>query len=56
MQTGLEDQLGLYQTRLPIFTRSVKGRFRRFKTSVLVLAYAVYFLMPWLPWSLPSQP
>jgi len=58
MQTGLEDQLGLYQTRIPIFTRSVKGRFRRFKTSVLVLAYAVYFLLPWLPWSrldAPSQ-
>ena len=58
MQTGLEDQLGLYQKRIPIFTRSVKGRFRRFKTSVLVLAYAVYFLLPWLPWSrldAPSQ-
>ncbi|MBV5325354.1 MAG: 4Fe-4S binding protein, partial [Rhodospirillaceae bacterium] len=49
MQTGLEDQLGLYQKRIPIFTRSVKGRFRRFKTSVLVLAYAIYFLLPWLP-------
>ena len=51
MQTGVEDQLGLYQKRIPIFTRSVKGRFRRFKTSVLVLAYAIYFLLPWLPWS-----
>lgn len=56
MQTGLEDQLGLYQKRIPIFTRSVKGRFRRFKTSVLVLAYAIYFLLPWLPWSRPDAP
>ncbi len=56
MQTGLEDQLGLYQKRIPIFTRSVKGRFRRFKTSVLVLAYAVYFLLPWLPWSRLDAP
>lgn len=56
MQTGLEEQLGLYQKRIPIFTRSVKGRFRRFKTSVLVLAYAIYFLLPWLPWSRLDAP
>ena len=58
MQQGLEDQVALYQKRIPIFTRSVKGAFRRFKTSVLVLAYAIYFLLPWLPWSrldAPSQ-
>lgn len=56
MQTGLEDQLGLYQKRIPIFTRSVKGNFRRFKTSVLVLAYAIFFLLPWLPWSRLDAP
>ena len=56
MQTGLEDQLGLYQKRIPVFTRSVKGKFRRFKTSVLVLAYAIYFLLPWLPWSRLDAP
>lgn len=56
MQTDLADQSGLYQKRIPIFTRSVKGRFRRFKTSVLVLAYAIYFLLPWLPWSRLDAP
>jgi len=56
MQTGLEEQLGLYQKRIPIFTRSVKGRFRRFKTSVLVLAYAIYFLLPWMPWARHDAP
>ena len=56
MQTGLEDQIGLYQKRIPIFTRSVKGRFRRFKTSVLVLAYAIYFVLPWVPWSRLDAP
>ncbi len=56
MQTGLDDQPGLYQKRIPIFTRSVKGPFRRFKTSVLVLAYAIYFLLPWLPWSRLDAP
>ncbi|MDO9468526.1 MAG: FixG Ig-like domain-containing protein [Thiobacillus sp.] len=56
MQTGLEDQLGLYQKRIPIVTRSVTGRFRRFKTSVLALANAIYFLLPWLPWSRLDAP
>lgn len=56
MQTGLEEQLGLYQKRIPIFTRSVKGRFRRFKSSVLLLAFAIYFLLPWLPWSRVDAP
>lgn len=56
MQSGLEDQLGLYQKRIPIFTRSVKGPFRRFKTSVLVLAYAIYFVLPWIPWARLDAP
>ncbi|HSH73206.1 MAG TPA: cytochrome c oxidase accessory protein CcoG [Methylophilaceae bacterium] len=40
----------LHHKHIPIFTRSVKGRFRNFKTAVMVLAYSVYFLLPWLPW------
>ncbi len=56
MQTGLEEQLGLYQKRIPIFTRSVSGRFRRFKTSILALAYAIYFLLPWMPWARHDAP
>lgn len=40
----------LYQKRIPIFTRSVKGKFRTFKTAMLLLAYSVYFGLPWLPW------
>ncbi|MEE9302877.1 MAG: cytochrome c oxidase accessory protein CcoG [Thiotrichaceae bacterium] len=36
-----------------IHPRSVKGIFRSFKTSVLVAAYAVFFLLPWVPWSRP---
>lgn len=43
----------LYQKRVPIFTRSVKGRFRSFKTAILILAYTVFFGLPWLPWSRP---
>jgi len=36
-----------------IHPRSVKGRFRSFKTVVLYLAYLVYFALPWIPWSRP---
>jgi cytochrome c oxidase accessory protein FixG len=56
MQVGLEEQVAPLQGRIPVFTRSVKGAFRRFKSGVLVLAYAVYFLLPWLPWQRPDAP
>lgn len=46
-----ENEPLLYKKRIPIYTRTVKGNFRTFKTGVLLLAYAVYFLLPWLPWS-----
>lgn len=41
----------LFQERIEIFPRSVKGRYRTIKNSILVLAYSVYFLLPWLRWS-----
>ena len=40
----------LYAKRIPIVPRSVKGPFRNFKTIVMLLGYAVYFALPWLPW------
>lgn len=46
----MSDHSPLYQKHIPIYTRSVKGKFRNFKTSVLLLAFSVYFLLPWLPW------
>ena len=51
-----EETSPLYQKRIPIYPRSVKGRFRTFKTSMLVLAYTVYFLLPWLRWERPNAP
>ncbi|MEE9445835.1 MAG: cytochrome c oxidase accessory protein CcoG [Cocleimonas sp.] len=36
-----------------IHPRSVKGRFRSFKSITLYLAYAVFFALPWIPWSRP---
>lgn len=49
-------EIQLYQKRIPIVTRSVKGNFRNFKTFVLVLAYTIYFGLPWLPWARPDAP
>lgn len=46
----------LYQKRIPIFPRSVKGRYRTIKFLILFIAYAVYFLLPWLPWSRADGP
>ncbi|MDH5394263.1 MAG: cytochrome c oxidase accessory protein CcoG [Gammaproteobacteria bacterium] len=39
-----------------VFVRSVKGSFRNFKTAMLLLAYSVYFLLPWLRWDRISGP
>lgn len=49
-----ETETPLYQKRIPIFVRSVEGKFRNFKTAVLVLAYTVYFCLPWLQWERAS--
>ncbi len=45
-----------YQSRIPIYPRSVKGRFRNIKYAVLALAYGIYFLLPWLRWERDSGP
>lgn len=49
-----EQEIHLYQKREPIFTRTVKGRFRSLKTGILLLAYTVFFALPWIPWERPS--
>ncbi|HQR50247.1 MAG TPA: cytochrome c oxidase accessory protein CcoG [Methylophilaceae bacterium] len=57
MSTSTEDtdnEAPMYQKRIPIHTRTVKGKFRNLKTGILLLAYAVYFILPWLPWARPS--
>ena len=46
----------LYFKRIPVITRSVRGPFRRFKTALLWLGFAVYFILPWIPWSRPDSP
>mgnify|MGYP000444019445 CR=1 FL=1 len=42
--------------RVPVFPRSVKGYYRNLKTAILLLAYGVYFLLPWIPWQRGQGP
>lgn len=49
-------QPAMYAPKPTIIPRSVKGRFRNLKWTVLVLAYSVYFLLPWLRWERESGP
>ncbi|MDQ2694207.1 MAG: cytochrome c oxidase accessory protein CcoG, partial [Pseudomonadota bacterium] len=51
-----EAELPLYQERIPIYPRSVKGRYRNLKYAVLALAYGVYFLLPWVRWERANAP
>lgn len=51
-----EDVDVLYQRRIPVYPRSVKGRSRTVKYGVLILAYGVYFLLPWLRWERANAP
>ena len=46
-----EQSIEYYAKRTAVVPRSVHGPFRRFKSAVLWLAFAIYFLLPWLPWS-----
>lgn len=46
----------LYFKRVPVIPRSIKGPFRRFKSALLLLGFAVYFLLPWLPWARNDAP
>lgn len=46
----------LYAPRQSIFPRSVQGPFRSLKWAVLLFAYGIYFLLPWLRWERESGP
>lgn len=49
-------ELQLYAKRAAVTPRSIKGAFRTFKTSVLLLGFAVYFGLPWIPWPRTDGP
>src|SRR5689334_398025 len=49
----------LYATRVKVYPRAVKGRWRRLKWTALGLLLGIYYLVPWLRWhrgpDAPSQ-
>lgn len=45
-----------FEARVAIFPRTVKGVYRNIKTGILILAYVVYFLLPWLRWERINGP
>jgi len=49
-----QEQIVLFEERIPIYPRSVQGRFRRLKWAILALAYGVYFILPWIRWQRES--
>ncbi len=44
------------QQRIAIYPRSVKGFYRKVKSAIVILAYSVYFLLPWLRWERENGP
>lgn len=46
----------LYEPKPTIIPRSVQGAFRKLKWAILLLAYGVYFFVPWLRWSREAGP
>jgi cytochrome c oxidase accessory protein FixG len=52
----MSEQTAYVDKRIPVFPRSVKGTFRNLKTSILFLAYGVYFILPWIPWDRDTGP
>ncbi len=43
-------ELPLYVTRLKVYPKAVRGRWRTVKWAVLVLLLGIYYLVPWLRW------
>ncbi|MFA9459342.1 cytochrome c oxidase accessory protein CcoG [Thiohalorhabdus methylotrophus] len=45
-----EQTEGLYAAHEKVYPQAVRGFFRRMKTTILLVAYAVYFLLPYVRW------
>jgi cytochrome c oxidase accessory protein FixG len=45
------NETAITEIHAPICPRSVKGRFRSIKNIIAIVAYSVYFFLPWVPWS-----
>ena len=45
-----EESQVLYAAHEKVYPQGVRGFFRRMKWAILIVAYAVYFLLPYVPW------
>jgi len=52
----MSEQTAYVEKRIPVFPRSVKGTFRNLKTAILIFAYGMYFILPWIPWARETGP
>jgi len=52
----MSEQIAFVEKRIPVFPRSVKGVFRNIKTVILIFAYGMYFVLPWIPWTRETGP
>jgi cytochrome c oxidase accessory protein FixG len=53
-QTRAEAGGGLYRKRVPIYPKSVDGRWRTLKWLLLFATLAVYYVLPWIRWPRPA--
>jgi cytochrome c oxidase accessory protein FixG len=57
-EVGVEDAVSfkeakktpLYASRIKVYAKAVRGRFRRLKWAVLIALLGIYYLVPWLRW------
>jgi cytochrome c oxidase accessory protein FixG len=40
----------LYASRIKVYAKAVRGRFRQIKWAVLIVLLAIYYVVPWLRW------
>jgi cytochrome c oxidase accessory protein FixG len=40
----------LYASRIKVYSKAVRGRFRQIKWAVLIVLLAIYYVVPWLRW------
>jgi len=47
----------LYASRIPVFPRAVRGKFRQLKWAIMVVTLTIYYVTPWIRWDRgPSMP
>ena len=57
MSTTETEPQPLYASRVPVFPRAVRGKFRQLKWAIMVVTLTIYYVTPWIRWDRgPSMP